>query len=186
MIVKTYSGRRFNLMEFKTSDVDIFDIAHHLANCNRWAGGTKHAFSVAQHSILVSQLLPREKRLRGLLHDASDYLLGDLMSPIKHDPRMRFFVELEHAIQDVIYEAFGCAKGQDDDVKIADLTIQAMEARDLMGTHPSEFHLPTDLPPAPLVPWPPVLAEKRFLETFDQFSRENFVLGNPIAHTKGA
>ena len=86
------SGRRLDLLNPSPLDVEIEDIAHGLARVARWNGQTKgdHAFSVAQHCVLVERLtaelkprLAREARLMALLHDASEYVVGDLISPFK-------------------------------------------------------------------------------------------------------
>ncbi len=86
------SGRRLDLLDPSPLDIEIEDIAHGLARVARWNGQTKgaHAFCVAQHCVLVerivSELLPRADRsvrLMALLHDASEYVIGDLISPFK-------------------------------------------------------------------------------------------------------
>src|SRR6478752_9831566 len=86
------SGRRLDLLDPSPLDVEIGDIAHGLARVARWNGQTKgeHAFSVAQHCVLVERIttelnpnLTRESRLMALLHDAPEYVIGDLISPFK-------------------------------------------------------------------------------------------------------
>ena len=86
------SGRRLDLLDPSPVDVEIEDIAHGLARVARWNGQTKgaHAFSVAQHSVIVEalcvQLEPRldpRSRLLALLHDAPEYVIGDMISPFK-------------------------------------------------------------------------------------------------------
>ena len=86
------SGRRLNLLDPSPLDIEIDDIACGLARVARWNGQTKGdwAFSVAQHSVLVERLavrfkpdLDRKWRLAALLHDAPEYVIGDLISPFK-------------------------------------------------------------------------------------------------------
>jgi uncharacterized protein len=86
------SGRRLDLLDPSALDIEIEDIAHGLARVARWNGQTKgdHAFSVAQHSLLVEALmlhfepgLGRAERLMALLHDAPEYVIGDMISPFK-------------------------------------------------------------------------------------------------------
>ena len=86
------SGRRLDLLEPSPLDIEIEDIAHGLARVARWNGQTRgaHAFSVAQHCVLVERLvaeleprLSRQARLMALLHDAPEYVVGDLISPFK-------------------------------------------------------------------------------------------------------
>ena len=86
------SGRRLDLLDPSPLDVEIEDIAHGLARVARWNGQTRgpHVFSVAQHSILVERLtalidpgVPARWRLMALLHDAPEYVIGDIISPFK-------------------------------------------------------------------------------------------------------
>src|ERR1700735_2189658 len=86
------SGRRLHLMHPSPLDVEIADIAHGLARVARWNGQTKgpEIFSVAQHSLLVEALFaawdiasPSEARLAALLHDAPEYVIGDMIAPFK-------------------------------------------------------------------------------------------------------
>src|SRR5215471_13042232 len=86
------SGRRLDLLNPSPLDIEIEDIAHGLARVARWNGQTdgEHAFSVAQHSLLVetivSELEPKldpRFRLAALIHDAPEYVIGDLISPFK-------------------------------------------------------------------------------------------------------
>ena len=84
------SGRRLDLANPSPFDVEISDIAHGLARVARWNGQTRgdHAFSVAQHSVLVVEIavalspeMPAADRLAALLHDAPEYVIGDMISP---------------------------------------------------------------------------------------------------------
>lgn len=86
------SGRRLDLLDPSPLDVEIIDIAHGLARVARWNGQTKGdwAFSVAEHSVLVEEIFARlkpapgpEQRLTALLHDAPEYVIGDMISPFK-------------------------------------------------------------------------------------------------------
>ena len=86
------SGRRLDLLDPSPDDIAIEDIAHGLARVARWNGQTvgQHAFSVAQHTLLVEEILAalypaldRRWRLAALLHDAPEYVIGDLISPFK-------------------------------------------------------------------------------------------------------
>ena len=86
------SGRRLDLLNPSPLDIEVEDIAHGLARVARWNGQTKgdHAFSVAQHCVLVEELavhldpgMDRNARLTALLHDAPEYVVGDMISPFK-------------------------------------------------------------------------------------------------------
>ena len=86
------SGRRLDLLDPSPLDIEVEDIAHGLARVARWNGQTdgEHAFSVAQHSLLVESIvtalepkLGPQFRLAALIHDAPEYVIGDLISPFK-------------------------------------------------------------------------------------------------------
>jgi 5'-deoxynucleotidase YfbR-like HD superfamily hydrolase len=86
------SGRRLDLLDPSPLDIEIEDIAHGLARVARWNGQTigAHAFSVAQHSLLVEEICrklapewDKKRRLLALLHDAPEYVIGDMISPFK-------------------------------------------------------------------------------------------------------
>lgn len=86
------SGRRLDLLDPSPLDIEITDIAHGLARVARWNGQTRgeHAYSVAQHSLLVEQIFLRlvpdagpDMLLQALLHDAPEYVIGDMISPFK-------------------------------------------------------------------------------------------------------
>ncbi|MFD0982292.1 HD domain-containing protein [Tropicimonas aquimaris] len=86
------SGRRLDLLDPTPVDIEIEDIAHGLAFVARWNGQTKgdFAYSVAEHSLLVEEIFgriqpgaPTKWRLAALLHDAPEYVIGDMISPVK-------------------------------------------------------------------------------------------------------
>src|SRR5690606_17189553 len=86
------SGRRLDILDPSPLDVELSDIAHGLARVARWNGQTQgdYAFSVAQHSVLVLELFRQlgptasaPERLQALLHDAPEYVMGDIISPFK-------------------------------------------------------------------------------------------------------
>jgi uncharacterized protein len=86
------SGRRLDLLDPSPADIEIEDIAHGLARVSRWNGQTvgAHAFSVAQHAVIVEEIAlgldatwPPQWQLATLLHDAAEYVIGDLISPFK-------------------------------------------------------------------------------------------------------
>lgn len=86
------SGRRLDLLDPSPLDIEIDDIAHGLARVPRWNGQTagRHVFSVAQHSLFVERIagemspdLPNPSRLAILLHDGAEYVIGDIITPLK-------------------------------------------------------------------------------------------------------
>lgn len=81
--ISTWSGKWFDILNPDHYEYDIKEIAHALSNLCRYTGHTNSFYSVAEHSVLVSRLVPADLALCGLLHDASEAYLGDVASPLK-------------------------------------------------------------------------------------------------------
>ncbi len=111
------SGRRLDLLNPSPLDIEIEDIAHGIARVARWNGQTRgeHAFSVAQHCVLVERLvgdleprLDRKSLLAALLHDAPEYVVGDLISPFKAAVGIDY-KDFENRLLAAIHIRFGLA-----------------------------------------------------------------------------
>jgi hypothetical protein len=190
--IQTWSGKRVFLDRPDRDVVEIEDIAHALANVCRF-GGHSHFYSVAQHSILVSELV-REKdkslALAGLLHDAAEAYLGDVVRPLKRILGASYS-DLERAWMTVIAEKFSAPGVFDPLVKEADNQALAIERRDVMTQHPEIVKEWEDLPPPPalalfprlhfmtqladvpsrLLPFPPHPTRLFFLRQFEDLTR---------------
>lgn len=130
--VETRSGKRVTFLDPKPDDIDIRDIAYSLANQCRFNGHCSAFYSVAEHSVHVSSLLPRELQLGGLLHDAAEAFVGDIPSPIKQFvPNLR---DIEDSIVRVIFEKFGCLDALEryNEIKQVDLQQLYTEAHYLL------------------------------------------------------
>ena len=105
--IQTYSGKRFELDEEINPDtIDIEDIAHALSQICRFGGHTRQFYSVAEHSVRVAHLLVDQGRavqLQGLLHDAAEAYLGDIVRPLKTEAQR----EREHVVHSAIIQKFG-------------------------------------------------------------------------------
>jgi 5'-deoxynucleotidase YfbR-like HD superfamily hydrolase len=177
------SGRRLDLLEPSPLDIEVADIAHGLARVARWNGQTKgpHAFSVAQHSVLVERLVAdlsprigREARLMALLHDAPEYVVGDLISPFKAAIGISY-KDLEIKLQAAIHLRFGLPalvpKPLAVMFKKADHLSAYFEASQLAGFEEPVARKLFGAPPAGLkaprlVPLPTAEAQEQFLERF--------------------
>ena len=107
--IQTYTGRKFSLINPKPEDVDIIDIAYSLSRQCRFNGHTLFFYSVAQHSLLVSQNVSKENEKWGLLHDAAESYIGDIVKPLKNLLGNQL-KEIEHNIQYCIAVKFGFAR----------------------------------------------------------------------------
>jgi len=181
------SGRRLDLLDPSPLDIEIEDIAHGLARVARWNGQTHgaHIFSVAQHTLLVEAVLraasPRVDRrvqLAVLLHDAPEYVIGDMISPFKAVIGGAYRA-VEQRLLAAIHIRFGLPAVLPDEltarIKAADAGAAYLEATRLAGFQETEarrfFGREPDLPAATaqefLTPWPAQRAERRFLARFN-------------------
>jgi uncharacterized protein len=178
------SGRRLDLLEPSPLDIEIEDIAHGLARVARWNGQTigDHAYSVAQHSLCVLAVFDAttsgadaRTRLAVLLHDAPEYVIGDMISPFKAVVGGGYKL-VEARLQAAIHLRFGLAASIDAGLKArikkADLVAAYFEATELAGFDLDEaarfFGRPRSLTASvhDFAPWPAALAQRRYLEAF--------------------
>lgn len=140
--METASGRKFYPLSPRKEDVDLEDIAHHLARTSRYNGAYRlEHYSVAEHSVLISQWLLRTYNdpflaYQGLFHDAPEAYIGDMVRPLKKQPEMRSFRQAEDRIWEAIVDKSGILsyKGYalDPRVKEADSRIIVDERRQVM------------------------------------------------------
>ena len=181
------SGRRLDLLDPSPLDVEIEDIAHGLSRVARWNGQTRGtwSFSVAQHCLLVERLagamkrdLPPRWRLAALLHDAPEYVIGDLISPFKAAVGLDYKA-LEESLLRAIHLRFGLPAEPPVTVtrliKRADRAAAYLEATQLAGFEPGEATKYFGRPPAPrlprLKPVPPATAKTQFLKRFTELAQ---------------
>ena len=131
--LQTYTGRRIDLFVPQPEQIEIEDIAHALAHECRYAGHVKEFYSVAQHSVTVSRLCSPEDALWGLLPDASEACLGDVVKPLKVSGAFAEYRKLEVRMQAAICSRFGLPHQEPDSVKRIDKAMVAIEARDLLA-----------------------------------------------------
>lgn len=167
--VSTFLGHRFFLTRPHIDDVAIEDIAHGLAYQCRFNGQTREFYSVAQHSLMVMQLVPASLRLAALLHDAAEAYLGDMVKPLKN--LFPEFSAIEGRVMQIIGERFAVdLEHLDPAIKAADLVALATEKRDLMPHSTEAWANLRDIRPLPesIRPLMPVDAKSAFLESFRQ------------------
>lgn len=173
MTFRAYSGAELDLEHLQPSDLQLLDIARALSHVCRFGGHVRGFHSVAAHSVLCSELVwaslehvdinrRRQGAAMGLLHDASEAYLGDVVRPLKYSDRMTPYLALERRVMDAVWERFGLIKAAGDPVlsvavKAADDRLCRVEQRDLQGAVLDDPH-----PPITLLR--PVDARTQFLE----------------------
>ena len=177
------SGRRLDLLDPSPLDIEMADIAHGLARVARWNGQTEgpNIYSVAQHSLLVETIarqrarLSRPHRLAALLHDAPEYVIGDMISPFKAVIGGDYKA-VELRLLSAIHRRFGLPAVASPEIKtlikVADSGAAYLEATRLAGFEAAEARRFFGRPPAVsatmerdfLKPWPAETAEARYFE----------------------
>ena len=181
------SGRRLDLLDPSPFDIEIEDIARGLARVARWNGQTSgdHAFSVAEHSVIVEELFfklnpkaTKAERLTALLHDAAEYVIGDMISPFKNALGLDYRA-FENRLEEAIHIRFGLpaqipAKLKKS-IKLCDIYCAWLEATQIAGFSVEESNQFFKTPPLDLrleiSPKSVVDAEKLFLERFQDLSK---------------
>ncbi len=177
------SGRRLDLLDPSPFDIEIDDIAHGLSRVSRWNGQTlgAHPFSVAQHSVFVMDIFVQQQpeataqqRLYALLHDAPEYVVGDLISPFKAAVGLDY-KSLEHKLETAVHLRFGLpaspAPAIKRQIKAADIQAAYWEATLLAGFDLTEAELYFGARPeravATLDPLSASAAKALFIERFE-------------------
>ncbi len=186
------SGRRLDLLDPSPLDVELSDIAHGLARVARWNGQTSgdYSFSVAQHSVLVLEIFKSQNKksdenskLYALLHDASEYVMGDIISPFKVAMGGNY-KSLENTLLNAIHLRFSLPSTPSTkikkSIKSADNQAAFFEAIHLAGFDKTEAAKLFGKPIVPsfdidgfnnlIQPWPTQEAQRRFISAFNQLT----------------
>lgn len=172
--IQLSSGRFFDFEKFTPDDIDINDIAHSLSMLSRFTGHSIVPYSVGQHSVIVSMIVPPEYALAGLLHDATEAYINDMSRPLKVlNPG---YVEFEKAcLWPAVAEKFGLPLHLPQCIKDADNVALVTERRDFMPVPiglADEWDWAKDISPLPyaLEPWNWRFTKARFLERYQNLT----------------
>lgn len=171
--IQTWSGRTFDLTDPDPDTVDVDDIAHALSLMCRFTGHVREHYSVAQHCVIVSGLVPPEHALAGLLHDAPEAYIGDVSRPLK--ALLPEYRVIEQGVWAAVAARFYIYPRLPQSVKDADTLALYWERRDLLGPPAQpwpEEHLMVNVPHQALIPWPAARAEQEWLATYWRLTAE--------------
>lgn len=164
--IATASGGYFSFVEPIGGGFTLFDIAHALSNLCRFTGHTIPFYSVAQHSVLLSHIVPPEDAFAGLMHDAAEAFIGDVAKPLKE--LLPDYWRIEALVEQFVRERFGLPFELPASVKLADKVMLVTERRDLMEHSVGHWRESEGVEPLPdaIVPLAPTAARQLFLDRF--------------------
>ena len=141
------SGKMFDFLDPHGSDFDIEDVAHGLAHVCRYAGQCRDFYSVAEHSLLVCDMV-KDYAYEALLHDAAEAFIGDVTRPLKQ--LMPEFKRIEADVEDAVIDRFKMRRDYRKAVKMADLSVLAAEQLQIMAPGCADWALEAGIEPAPI------------------------------------
>lgn len=167
----TFLGGTVHPFDPRPEEIFIEDIAHQLAFENRWVGVTTFPVSVAQHSVMVADLVPIELKLCALMHDASEAYLKDIPRPFKHLPEFAFYLEAEDRLMRVIADKYNFKYPMHSKVKNADNTMLKLEGTTLThGYDTAGLDPGLDVRGMRVEEWSWRVAEQKFLQKFNEYT----------------
>ncbi|SUX28612.1 phosphohydrolase [Chromobacterium vaccinii] len=154
--IQTVSGRYLNVLDPQPDDIDIADIAHHLAHVCRFGGACRQFYSEAEHAVRMADMLPPRLKLAGLLYGAAKAYAGEVVRPDVQDSP-----PLQHRLTAAVEARFGLHLSGDDraELAMADARLLATERRDLMPPDNIEWPILTGVQPLPERIWPMTIAQ---------------------------
>lgn len=166
------SGKYFDFEDPESSDFSIEDIAHALSHICRYTGHCCHFYSVAQHSVAVSYVVPPDQAMAGLLHDAAEAFIGDVSKPLKM--LLPDYKRIESRIEAAVFSRFGLPSTIDPIVKHADLILLRTEQRDLMGADGHVWTATEGVEPlqSRIIPVPSSIAKHFFLHRYAEIKAD--------------
>ena len=170
--IVTFSGIIFKPLDPNPDLIDIRDIAHSLSNQCRFTGHSIFHYSVAQHSIYVSDITPQEHKMWGLLHDSSEAFLSDIARPIKNQKELgEIYKRVERRLSKAVADKFDLEWPIPESVLHADDVLLRTEQRDLM---PNLLRLQGSIYFGKIIEkWTPEEAEGRFLGRYYELKEKN-------------
>lgn len=170
-LIMLQSGAWFDILDPGSSAFTIEDIAHGLANTCRYAGQCRDFYSVAEHSLHVSNVC-EEGKLEALLHDAAEAFIGDITRPLKQ--LLPEYKRIEKTVERAVIDRFGLMTPAPAAIKDADLRVLAAEQAQIMAPSTSEWARSSGIYPAPIRVefMSPKVAKRTFLRRYTELVAE--------------
>ncbi len=171
--INTYTGRAFKPLTPSAKDIDIEDIAHALSHICRYTGHTKKHYSVAEHCVYVSRLLPKELKLAGLLHDASEAYMNDIARPVKYQAAMNGYRKAEAKLSSLIDKHFGICLSKSEASRIHEIDGEMIhiEAPQLFDKLNKAWPLRKSKFKVKIGMWTPAKAKREFVKRFKELTK---------------
>jgi len=168
--ITTFTGKHFDFAAPAVEGICIEDIAQALSHECRFAGHLQAFYSVAQHCVLASHLVPAEFALEALLHDATEAYCKDIPAPLKR--LLPDYQAIEDQVDAIIRLRFGLPLTKDVAIKYADLVMLATERRDLVIHKNESWPMLEGIPAADFAinPLPPAIARTIFMQRFHELT----------------
>jgi len=180
--IQTYKSNIFDLFEMNYESIDIEDIAHALSLTCRYGGHCNSFYSVAEHSVRMSEQVPEKDAFWALMHDAAEAYLGDIPAPFKlyfrierWDSIVKDFAEktvsfeaVENMLLEKIADLYGLQMPIPKSVKIADRRMAMTEKRDLLKKGNREWNFQAEPYKFKIRPWTPQTSEIMFMKKFKE------------------
>jgi uncharacterized protein len=178
--IMLHSGAWFDFAAPQSSNFTAEDVAHGLAHICRYAGQCRRFYSVAEHSLLVSDVATGFE-YEALLHDAAEAFIGDITRPLKQ--MLPDFKRIEAEVQKAVLERFGIIEPVPPEIKEADLRVLASEQRQIMPPGTDDWLTGMNIDPAPVRVrhLSPERAKTEWLERFETLRQSRIVKSKTIA-----
>jgi len=169
--IQTYTGLSIDPRHLRPCEVCITDIAHALSMLCRYTGHVAEFYSVAEHCVHVSNIVPQAVALSGLLHDASEAYIGDVAGPLKGTGVYTAYRHMERDVQRTILAVYKLPLVQPAEVTYADHYMIWPEVRSIMNPGAEcweRYNFPWDGPTVQIERWLPARAESEFIRRFNE------------------
>lgn len=168
--ILTITARYFDYLAPHLCELSVREITQGLSNECRFAGQCIEFYSVAQHSVLLSYIVPKHLAMQGLVHDGGESVLKDIPKPLKN--LLGDYQIIERSVEEPLFASFGLPAKLDPAIKKADIVMRVTEQRDLMPAHSGPWHGSGGAQPLAkrIVPWSPRRSRYEFARRYQELA----------------